>query len=143
MSQSLLFFRAFQLEAKAKRLRCKSRRVAIPSFIQGISTLYHPSLCLLTYDIVAIPSFIQGISTVIDNDLGDMYYIKSQSLLLFRAFQQGGEVVITSPSQDVAIPSFIQGISTDFLYEREKEIFEGSQSLLLFRAFQLKKLVKI
>ncbi len=59
---------------------------------------------------VAIPSFIQGISTLLNPSKfpsGAM----SQSLLLFRAFQRRGGRRMTF-REWVAIPSFIQGIST-------------------------------
>ena len=63
--------------------------------------------------LVAIPSFIQGIST--DKVIYSIYpiYMKSQSLLLFRAFQPNCPPMGTVGSlSQVAIPSFIQGIST-------------------------------
>ncbi len=63
------------------------RRVAIPSFIQGISTIYIQTIDNDLGD-VAIPSFIQGISTYF-LDLSQRYVPRY-----------------------VAIPSFIQGIST-------------------------------
>ncbi len=115
-----------------------SGMVAIPSFIQGISTQKSRSYwglgknCCrnpffysghfnvsnklwwrLSCNYVAIPSFIQGISTL---RLGDL------------------EIGI---AWVVAIPSFIQGISTKSLRKEDFSLSSLSQSLLLFRAFQL------
>ena len=59
----------------------------------------------------------------------------SQSLPLFRAFQQNGAACWRAPYGEVAIPSFIQGISTRNR-DRRKILWEESQSLPLFRAFQ-------
>ena len=67
----------------------------------------YPSSVLL----VAIPSFIQGISTKLVEEQEDRSIAPSQSLLLFRAFQQNPHLFSQQPCK-VAIPSFIQGIST-------------------------------
>ena len=111
--------------------------VAIPSFIQGISTDRSKGL-RNNRNPVAIPSFIQGISTYGNMLNYNIRIFMSQSLPLFRAFQQGIlDVLRRVEPLLVAIPSFIQGIST-----RHREV-EGiprrqeSQSLPLFRAFQL------
>ncbi len=61
-SQSLLLFRAFQLFLR-RRGECQAVGVAIPSFIQGIST---------------------RLTIFLDEE---QKYVMSQSLLLFRAFQ--------------------------------------------------------
>ena len=96
-SQSLLLFRAFQpCKASMAGGARRGGEVAIPSFIQGISTcalLGSGGACRL----VAIPSFIQGIST----------------LQRFR-FRQ-------SAFFTVAIPSFIQGISTGVILFHKRE----------------------
>ena len=88
--------------------------VAIPSFIQGISTGGHTFLRrILTYPTVAIPSFIQGISTRRKILLSLLsIFMMSQSLPLFRAFQPAGNLSQFLSFLLVAIPSFIQGIST-------------------------------
>ena len=87
--------------------------VAIPSFIQGISTYDDRGSDFSPYYSVAIPSFIQGIST------------EERILPLL-------------PPMGVAIPSFIQGISTQLLYLLMLLMLKWllSQSLPLFRAFQ-------
>ncbi len=73
------------------------QRVAIPSFIQGISTFGEVVFYIKGYKYVAIPSFIQGIST---------------------DFLQG----VSNPRKLVAIPSFIQGISTSIITGEGREI---------------------
>ena len=133
--------------------------VAIPSFIQGISTT-DSIVSTLALPPVAIPSFIQGISTqLLVEPLAGGWQV-SQSLPLFRAFQlQVPPWFRSSWSASVAIPSFIQGISTamswvfqdierwsrnPFLYSghfnseeaSDSEGYVVSQSLPLFRAFQ-------
>ncbi len=111
--------------------------VAIPSFIQGISTQIIQKEGKSWGSRVAIPSFIQGISTDEEQKFILEEYDVSQSLLLFRAFQ------LTLP---VAIPSFFYLCRNPFFYSGHFN-WEGedwnefymmmSQSLLLFRAFQL------
>ena len=110
-SQSLPFFRAFQQQTYEllKQGTWESRNpfiysghfntptellrgrltlsVAIPSFIQGISTVWEDFLWGVFTGLVAIPSFIQGISTVRKASLTEVLSLKSQSLHLFRAFQ--------------------------------------------------------
>ena len=159
-SQSLLLFRAFQNNKLASH---RGSAVAIPSFIQGISTksgnLERRNRLFLP---VAIPSFIQGISTFPVLYRG----IPLICLVAIPSFIQGistksMHLLGLGRPQPVAIPSFIQGISTinistwnsislfcrnPFLYSghfnkiRDKcHNGEGtlSQSLPLFRAFQL------
>ena len=60
-SQSLPLFRAFQHNDLGDMYYIKEK-VAIPSFIQGISTLAMAKVTMPALS-VAIPSFIQGIST--------------------------------------------------------------------------------
>ncbi len=110
-SQSLLFFRAFQL--------CKihydkvEECVAIPSFIQGISTAY---ISLYQHGIVylvAIPSFFQGISTACSQT-----ELERPLLVAIPSFFQGistgnKDLGESRKEQEVAIPSFFQGISTN------------------------------
>ncbi len=94
-------------------MRWVTSRVAIPSFIQGISTTIYTSYFVWVISNVAIPSFIQGISTheVLEKE-GEIYggrnpflYSGHFNKLVVRT---GG----FAPSPIVAIPSFIQGIST-------------------------------
>ena len=136
LSQSLPLFRAFQLEKK-EFYPSSLLWVAIPSFIQGISTSMGEFSVKRARRTVAIPSFIQGISTSGEWEGVESNITQSQSLPLFRAFQLifsiwgicfslicrnpflysghfnnlfGDEW--TEGDLEVAIPSFIQGIST-------------------------------
>ena len=84
-SQSLPLFRAFQHNDLGDMYYIKEK-VAIPSFIQGISTLAMAKVTMPALS-VAIPSFIQGISTIIKNNCFFYKNVLSQSLPLFRAFQ--------------------------------------------------------
>ena len=86
VSQSLPLFRAFQLWF-TQNTPPLVIGVAIPSFIQGISTCFSTERFSPEKVTVAIPSFIQGISTI---------HVWTPS----------------TPEEEVAIPSFIQGIST-------------------------------
>ena len=107
--------------------------VAIPSFIQGISTRKDFSKEGI-YN-CRNPFFYSGHFNNREEDGGMGENQKSQSLLLFRAFQLMERRVLCICEVEVAIPSFIQGISTRS-GARTAWIHEVSQSLLLFRAFQ-------
>ena len=88
MSQSLLFFRAFQQPVGGGWQVCYCQRL----WSQSLLFFRAFQLCKIHYDkveeCVAIPSFIQGISTLIGRLTKDPEVNMSQSLLLFRAFQQ-------------------------------------------------------
>ncbi len=137
MSQSLPLFRAFQLSQKNIKVEIPPP-VAIPSFIQGISTAEMSE----SEKIAAAcrnPFLYSGHFNLRELEEEERYRVMSQSLPLFRAFQpyerhdrQYRVSVSTSQSlplfrafqlsrtncspfrrrDGVAIPSFIQGIST-------------------------------
>ena len=133
--------------------------VAIPSFIQGISTGGAMGKAPHTSH-VAIPSFIQGISTCLRRGNGKSPAHGRNPFFYSGHFNKLEEARKKGSLWGVAIPSFIQGISTHptpqkllirklsrnpFFYsghfntkegEMERIVFEKSQSLLLFRAFQ-------
>ena len=160
MSQSLPLFRAFQQNKREvwnkryilggrnpflysghfnKILKKNIRNriiiyVAIPSFIQGISTLgggrYRERV-----EGVAIPSFIQGISTRRWVSWGVSCFISRNPFLYSGHFNCCPHFGNTCGYR-VAIPSFIQGISTKREYLYLSLLIILSQSLPLFRAFQ-------
>ena len=110
-SQSLPLFRAFQPACLFFQLYYMGQSQSLPLFRAfQLPEQRYKSWEELIY--VAIPSFIQGISTLIVRGEGDYRDLQSQSLPLFRAFQQTRDIFWEGEDWNVAIPSFIQGIST-------------------------------
>ena len=122
-------------------MRKNLKWVAIPSFIQGISTLITlPFVPLILYG-VAIPSFIQGISTRgrilhgvrIILSRNPFFYSGHFNFFQGKPYIQGGEV----ESQSLLL---FRAFQLSIWQEGKKGEVKLSQSLLLFRAFQLYQL---
>ena len=112
VSQSLPLFRAFQHQG-GRYLVVALLNVAIPSFIQGISTLKNIECICELVALVAIPSFIQGISTGEGKECMDSPKMGCRNPFLYSGhFNMELLLLYAAVIPVVAIPSFIQGIST-------------------------------
>ena len=153
-SQSLHFFRAFQVNSKLQILAEQGRNpftfsghfklktslhstylpaVAIPSLFQGISR--KPCLSPLKPHVVAIPSLFQGISS------GSLQAgVKPTAVAipsLFQGISRGRTLLFSIYTQN-RNPFTFSGHFKEELISTLKQIICESQSLHFFRAFQVK-----